>query len=76
MNKYTVILGYLDNSSDYSFEHVEAIDPKEAMEKAKRGKYIGDDPSIPEEEVTEAIKGYPVYGCIVGHHIDANWGIA
>jgi hypothetical protein len=39
MDTYTVILGYLDNSSDYSLEHVQADSPKRAIECAKIAKW-------------------------------------
>lgn len=78
MDNYTVILSYLDNSDDVSFEHVLADSPKRAIECAKIAKWTGKDDFNGQDELDaiEAMKNpdnqYTVYGCILGHHKDLN----
>ena len=78
MDTYTVILGYLDNSSDYSLEHVQADSPKRAIECAKIAKWSGKDDFDGQDEI-DALKAmkdednqYHVFGCFLGELKDLN----
>lgn len=78
MNTYTVILGYLDNSNDYSVEYVQADNPKRAIECAKIAKWSGKDDFDGQDEI-DARKAfedednqYAVFGCFLGRHKDLN----
>lgn len=67
MNKYTVLLGYLDNSHDVSVEHVEANSPEEAIFKAKYLKFQGDSKKPLTRKEEAWLNEYPVFGCFLGH---------
>ncbi len=78
MKNYTVILSYLDNSSAYSFERVQATTPEKAIERAQIQKYTGlrdyneQDRVLALKEMRDPLNQYLVYGCIEGHHTDVN----
>lgn len=67
MNKYTVLLGYLDNSHDVSVEHVEADSPEAAIFKAKYLKFQGDSEEPLTRQEEDGLSEYPVFGCFLGH---------